>query len=277
MAFLISKRIFLAISLSITKELYHNYTPHTSHTRCDIASHPRLTKHKIADLIQIMPYRKVPIVENEFYHIFNRSVARQPIFNSKSDYLRAINAIDFYQYSGLSTRFSFFNRLSLEEKSNFTDKLRSNNPKLVEIVAYCLMPNHFHFLLRSLAKNGISKFSANFQNSYAKYFNTKYNRNGSLFQNMFKAVLIENGEQLLHVSRYIHLNPHSSHLLARINEIKNYRWSSFPDYLGINQPTITQTKFLNGFFKSISDFEDFVLNHANYQRTLSEIKHLLLE
>ena len=103
---------------------------------------------------------------------------------------------------------------------------------LAEIVAYCFMPNHFHFLLKQKANDGISKFIANFTNSYGRYFNSKNKRNGPLFQNRFRATRIETEQQLLHVSRYIHLNPYSAYLVKNLKELEVYPYSSLPEYIG---------------------------------------------
>lgn len=115
------------------------------------------------------------------------------------------------------------------------------------------MPNHFHFLIKELEENGTRKFISNIQNSYAKYFNTKNERSGSLFQEMFKAVRIESDEQFVHVARYIHLNPYSAFILDNINSIKVFPWSSFGDYLGTNSHSFVNCSFLSSF--SNSSFE----------------------
>lgn len=168
-----------------------------------------------------MPYRKIPIVAGEIYHVFNRSVAKQPIFILNKDYQRAMEVIDFYRHKDLPMRFSYFNRLQSYQKQQLI-KIVAETSSIVEILAFCLMPNHVHFLLKSLTDNGIIQFMSNFQNSYAKYFNTRHERTGTLFQPMFKAVRIESEEQLIHVSRYIHLNPVTSYILKTIEELETY-------------------------------------------------------
>ena len=88
------------------------------------------------------------------------------------------------------------------------------------------MPNHFHLLIKQNIDRDYDILS-NLQNGYTKYFNTKYSRDGHLFQGPFKAVKIDSEEQLLHVSRYIHLNPYSSGMLNNITDLDNYEWASF--------------------------------------------------
>ncbi len=222
-----------------------------------------------------MPYRKIPIVAGEVYHVFNRSVAKQPIFISERDYKRATEVIEFYRHNELPMRFSYYNRLPADQKPQLT-KTIAESPLIIEILTFCLMPNHVHFLLRSLTENGIIQFMSNFQNSYAKYFNIRHQRTGTLFEPMFKAVRIESNEQLIHVNRYIHLNPVTAYILKTVEELETYSWSSYLEYLGKRQGFISKDLIL-GFFKNISSFKRFTADQVDYQRKLDKVKHLTLE
>lgn len=222
-----------------------------------------------------MAYRKIPIVKDEIYHVFNRSNAREPIFLLAQDYQRALEVLRFYRYENPPLRFSFYNRLPKQQKEEFLNTL-TEMTQMVEILAFCLMPNHFHFLLKGVTENGVKKFLANFQNSYAKYFNTRTGRTGSLFQQNYRAVRIESDEQLLHVGRYIHLNPLTSYILKSSTELESYPWGSFTYYMkGDN--LFLHPKSLLEYFKTKEDFSKFTLDNLGYQRTLDRIKHLLLE
>lgn len=218
--------------------------------------------------------RNVVLVNNEIYHIFNRGVEKRQIFMNSRDYGRAIETFRFYQYSNPSVKYSKFLALNTSLKKAFLENL-TTHPKLVEIIAYCLMPNHFHFLLQQINENGISKFIANFTNSYTKYFNTKYERVGNLVQGPFKAVHIEKNEQLLHVNRYIHLNPVTAFLI-KPEQLRNYKWSSYRGYLDSSGLAANSAVVL-GQFKTVVDYERFVLDQVDYARTLDSIKHLILE
>src|SRR3972149_12060578 len=110
-----------------------------------------------------MPYRKTPIAINEIYHVFNRSVAKQPIFQTSKDYQRAVEVFNFYQFGKLPLRFSFYNRLPKEDKRNFIPNLPESTKPVVDIICFCLMPNHIHFLLKNLSEKGIIQFMSNFQ------------------------------------------------------------------------------------------------------------------
>jgi len=209
--------------------------------------------------------------------VFNKSIARQPIFKNVRDYDRMIRTIDFYRYPKPRLRFSFFNRLPFPQKEDFLQELKRTKTPMVEIISYCLMPNHFHFLLHPVADFGVSHFIRNIQHSYSKYFNTKNNRSGSLFQGMFKAVLIETDEQLIHVSRYIHLNPVSSYMIE-VDELKNYPWSSFKNYVSeFNEYSFLSKEYLMEQFKSADSYKQFVFDQADYQRRLKEIDYLTFE
>jgi putative transposase len=148
--------------------------------------------------------------------------------------------------------------------------------KIVEIIAYCLMSNHFHLLLKQKTENGITTYISNFTNAYTKYFNTRNERSGPLFQGIFKAVFIETDEQLLHLTRYIHLNPVVGSVIETTS-LNKYLWSSYPSYLSSKQDTLTNPQpILSSFFSSTS-YENFVLDQIDYAKKLDKIKHLTLE
>lgn len=224
-----------------------------------------------------MPYRIHPFSKGEIYHVFNRSIGNIPIFLNQRDYKRAIEVIGFYNYSKPPLRFSYFNRLTPEEKSQILTELETVRGRQIDLLSFCLMPDHLHFLIKEIEKNGISTFMSNLQNSYAKYFNLKTERHGSLFQSMFKAVRIETEEQLLHVCRYIHINPYVSFLLKKIEELENYPWSSFPDYLGKRNLKFVNSKFILNYYSSTANFVKFTFNQLDFRRKLKNINHLSLE
>ncbi len=224
-----------------------------------------------------MPYRKTPLVNGEIYHVFNRSVAHQPIFLSETYYQRGFEVLSYYSNLNPPIRFSHFARLPSSIKNQILESLNKDNQKLVKILAFCLMPNHIHFLLKEIRAKGVTTFMRKFQDSYAKYFNTRTKRSGSLFQSMFKAVRILTEEQLLHVTRYIHLNPVTSFILKDLYELSNYPWSSYPIYIGKHSSNDISTTEVLSFFSSKDKFIKFTADQIDYQRELDKIKHLLLE
>ena len=219
--------------------------------------------------------RKIPLVTGEFYHVFNRGVENRPVFLDKKDYRRAKEALEFYRFANLPVKLSHLFLLSSEDRKKILSDLKKKDQKLVEIVSFCFMPNHFHFLLKQAVENGISKFLGNFTNSFTRYFNTRHKRVGPLFQGVFKSVHIETEEQLLHVSRYIHLNPLVSFVVGE-KDFETFPWSSLPEFL-TGKGGICQTEIILGHFKSPLAYKEFVLDQADYAKKLEAIKHFLLE
>lgn len=224
-----------------------------------------------------MPYRKVVLAQDQIYHVFNRGVARQTIFSSPKDYTRFLDLVDYYRFVGIPMSFSRLNKLSVEDRRYIVIELRKHSLQ-VEVLAFCLMPNHFHFLLKQTTSNGISAFMSNAQNAYAKYFNIKNDRSGPLFQSMFKAVRVESDEQLLHLSRYIHLNP-STGFLVDSKGLLHYRWSSLPCYIYESFDTyfFVQPEAILVFMRNKDAYKAFIFDQIEYQRELNKIKHLMLE
>lgn len=219
--------------------------------------------------------RKVVFANGEYYHVFNRGVEKRPTFTSKYEFLRAMDSINFYRYGELHIRYSKYLNLNQDKKVEFLKNLNEDQLQ-VEIVAFCLMNNHFHFLLKQLKDYGIVKFMAKFTNSYTKYFNTKHQRVGPLFQGVFKAVHIKDDEQLIHLSRYIHLNPVSGFII-KIEDLTNYLWSSYPDYMGIMKKQISNPQDVLGLFKTAKQYQEFVYDQANYSQNLKKVEHLMID
>lgn len=224
-----------------------------------------------------MPARVLPLVTNEIYHIINRGNASVPIFKVKHDHQRFIQTFLYYQNINPPIRFSKFTKLNNTNRGKILRELKEKKKFLVELIAYCLMPNHFHFLLRQNKEDGILNFIRLSTNSYSRYFNTKYRRRGSLFEGRFKAVRIETDNQLLHVSRYIHLNPYSSYLVKNFESLLSYPFSSLPEYLGNVREGVCQKEIILEHFPNAGKYKEFVSDRADYQRSLEEIKHQLLE
>lgn len=220
--------------------------------------------------------RKLLFANDEFYHVFNRGIDRRPTFTSKREYKHALETMKYYQYADLPLRLSKYSELPLEDKVQLLMLLQKKDSKYVDIIAYCLMPNHFHFLLQQKQPNGVSKFLANFTNSYTKYFNAKNRRNGPLFQGLFKAVHIETNEQLLHVSRYIHLNPLMS-FLVNGEELESYSYSSYQEYLEKLTVPFCKSQIILDQFTQNSTYKEFVMDQIAYAYELKKIQHLLLE
>ncbi|KKR29634.1 hypothetical protein A2715_06115 [Candidatus Woesebacteria bacterium RIFCSPHIGHO2_01_FULL_39_32] len=223
-----------------------------------------------------MPLRNQVLATNEVYHVVNRGVASLPIFRSLKDYKRFLDLVNFYRFTDVKLSFSAFLDLNLGLRSGYLVKLNRESKQTLQIYAYSLMPNHFHFLVKQLEDGGIKSTFARIQNAYAKYFNLKNKRSGPLFQSRFKAKWIEKDEILLHVSRYIHLNPCTSYIVEPL-ELSNYIWSSYPEYLGLRKPIFANLDLILKIAGGIDNYKKFVLNQVDYQRELGKIKHLVLD
>lgn len=170
---------------------------------------------------------------NLYYHIYNCGVEKRDVFVTERDYQRFLETIDFYLHD---QRISYiqFQELGKEAKRIYIQL----NPKGLEtlrvrLVCYCLMPNHFHFLLKPIRGDGISRFISDIANSYTRYFNIKNERVGVLLQGVFKSKEISSEESLLQVARYIDLNPVNSSKTNPDGTLKpeDYPFSSYGNWV----------------------------------------------
>jgi len=139
------------------------------------------------------------------------------------------------------------------------------------------MSNHYHFIVRQIKDNGISEFMHQLNTSYTKYFNLNQKRIGRLFEYTFKAKLIDSEEQLLHLSRYIHLNPLVSNLT---NDLTKYKWSSYVDYLGLRNGKLCNKEEVLGLFTGNNpseEYENFLIDQIGYARELNIIKETMFD
>ncbi len=219
--------------------------------------------------------RKDVLATGEIYHIYNRGVEKRLIFTRYRDYERAREMIWYYRYRRPPLRFSHYKDIPRAARDFYIQRLVLQ-PQKVTVFCYALMPNHFHFLLRQEQERGITEFLSTFCNSYAKYFNTKYKRVGPLFQGEFKAVRIENNDQLLHVSRYIHLNPSSS-FIVKPEKLLSYPWISLREYASSRDPQICNTKEILSQFSQTEKYLTFVFDQVGYQRSLNGIHQEIFE
>jgi putative transposase len=214
-----------------------------------------------------MGLRRTVLAKGEIYHIYNQTGHNLPLFKTHREYKIFLEAVRFYLQSEPPVRFSIY------RKSRKTQPVDLSDP-LVRIICFCLMPTHYHFILRQIKKDGIQKFIQRLCNSYSHYFNIKNKTSGSLFSGNFKAVRVENNEQLLHLSRYIHLNPVTAYL---VENSEDWFFSSHGDYLGNKRLDFLKPDIVLDQFSDGKDYGRFVRDRKDYQRRLKEIKTLVLE
>jgi putative transposase len=216
-----------------------------------------------------MSIRKIAFVPEEYYHIYNRGNSKQKIFLDKNDYQRFMDLLF---------------AINCSKKFNFADSIKGisvyekeKSHRLVVIGAYCLMPNHFHILITPLSEDGVTKFMQKLSTAYVMYFNTKYNRTGSLFESKFKAEHINNDRHLKYLFSYIHLNPIKiiqknwkevgiKQKEETMKFLKKYKYSSYLDYLGENRQEniiISKSSFPD-YFPDVKNFMKEIMTWINY-------------
>ncbi len=176
-----------------------------------------------------MNQRTIPFQPNSYYHVYNRGHNKQTIFLDYKDYARYLKRLKEY--------------------------LKKHD---VILLAYCLMPNHVHLLLYQKGEESIDRFIHRLHTAFTMYFNKKYERVGAVFQGRFKAKLIDTDEYLLHVSRYIHINPiELLHAQGRAlnSELEAYPWSSYGEYVSARSTRLTDPTSILNYFSGRSKSE----------------------
>ena len=214
------------------------------------------------------------LTTNEFYHIFNKSIANQPIFDNSHNLKKITRIVNYYRYKQ-KIKLSKFYLLPNLIQNEYIEEAHESTP-LVEIYSFAFMPNHYHFLLRQLQDKGISRFISDIQNSFAKNFNLINDRNGSLFQTGFKSRRIAFEEDFFHISRYIHLNPVTSSII-KFNELIDYPHTSLNWYSNTKLNKFVNTEYLLNHFKNLKNYIKFLEDQVEYQQKLKRIKDLLIE
>jgi len=225
-----------------------------------------------------MPGRLIPLISDQCYHVIFRGVSSQDIFLTCNYYQRALDLMEYYRSKDTPLRFSYLQRMDSDKRSSILKALKEKEDGyLVDIYAYALMPNHVHLLMKQKVNNGISVFMRNLQDSYARYFNLKNGRKGHLFESRFRAKHIGSEEVLIHVFRYIILNPYSAGVIKRQGDLESYPYTSLVEYKGGDSGSICELRTLLNRFGGYASLKEFVLDNADYQKSLEEIKHLMME
>ena len=242
-----------------------------------------------------MPYRKEQFITGDIYHVILRAIDGNVIFKNIDDYYRGTFSV--YEFNTTNpveirrrreARLRFKKLLKVRGDPTSAE-FEDSRDRLVEILAFCFMPNHIHLLIRQLKDDGIVKFMAKFGGGYARYLNLKYKRKGYVFQNRFLAVRIKTDEQLKIVFAYIHANPVSliepnwkekgiRNLHKVIKFIEKYKWSSYSDYLGKpNFSSVTSREFILETMGGWKICQNFVENWIKYKGKIKESPELFLE
>jgi putative transposase len=193
-------------------------------------------------------------VEESYYHVYARGVNKELLFRDAADFERFIFLLRAF--------------LSSEVLKNSAGIPYEKLTDKVELLSYCLMPNHFHLLVYQIEKRGMERLMRGVMTGYSMYFNAKYHRRGPVFESRYKAALIAEDTYLLHISRYIHLNP---------KEWRNYLYSSLCFFRDANEPEWLKSERVLELFPSRKAYMEFVADYEAVKEQLDTIKSLLAD
>jgi len=191
---------------------------------------------------------RAQFVNGEYYHIYNRGVDKRAITMDQHDSDRFIQSLQIF--NDIEPSGSIY-----EQK--FEDYTKRSGKALVDLVCYCLNPNHFHFVLKQKVEKGISEFMRRIGCGYTYYFNNKHKRAGALFQGVFKSSHIDSNEYLLHTSSYVNLNNRVHQLGGETSKLVRSSWN---EYMGKIENEICRKKIILDQFDSIKKYEKFALS-----------------
>ena len=215
--------------------------------------------------------RIVRIAPGEDYHICNRAVNKQTIFHDTRDYFRFLFLILYFQSPMVFQQLGrlvkdFVLSRALDIKGEVVKKRK------IELVAFCIMPNHFHLIVKELEEAGIATHMQRVLTAYSKYYNTKYEKSGHVFQGPYRAIHISDDPQLKYLSAYIHRNPRE--LVGWLNKVDKYQWSSYQDYIGENRwGDLLVPDIVLGQFKNKERYHEFV-KMSTAKLLEEELEHL---
>ncbi|MEX1052713.1 MAG: hypothetical protein WEC80_02600 [Patescibacteria group bacterium] len=222
-----------------------------------------------------MPIRKGVLAPGEIYHVYNKAVGSDRLFENDFYVNEALKRIQFYKFE-TSLKYIYFNKYkkNLLSKELFSIKYKENRP-LIEVYAHSIMPTHYHFVIKELIENGLKVFISKFQMSYARLYNAKNTRGGVVFRGRFRTKRVTNTDHFKHIVRYVHLNPVTAHLFE-FNDLPNSLRSSYLEYVkNDTKYDIVNKEFVLKQFNTLQSFTLFHRDQVDYQRKLAKIKKLL--
>lgn len=202
-----------------------------------------------------------------YYHIFNRGNGKNDIFLDEQDYKIFLHRLseNLFPEDEKSKEIS-----SLDLKY----KRKKLPPEAFSIICYCLMPNHFHILIRQNSSVKVSKLIQKLCTGYAKYFQKKYGHTGHLFQGAFKSIHVDNESYLTWLSAYIHQNPATGSI---VNNLDEYSYSSYPDYVGLRDDKLCDKSPILDKFANKEEYKKFVLDTETLLKARKSMKDLMLD
>lgn len=228
-----------------------------------------------------MTTRKTVFVNNEFYHVYNRGVDKRNIVMDENDSDRFMKSV--LLFNSKKPIGSIFERMLIKNKNKlnqFGGEFGGETAKLVNIVAYCLNPNHFHFILEQVTEGGISEFMKRLGGGYTWYFNNKHKRSGSLFQGVFKSVHIDDNQYLLNLSVYVNLNNRVHKFGGETAKLVRSSWNEYLMESNQNFPGICSKDIILSQFKKNNEYKNFAeeeLKEIIRRKDDEEISKFILE
>ncbi len=189
-----------------------------------------------------MARRKITFTQGEYYHVYNWGVNRQPIFRCDDNYEFLLRRVKRYMLQWQ-----------------------------IVVIAYCLMPNHYHFVLLQAGAHSISRFVQSLFNSYTKAFNKMYDRQGTLFEGPFRAAHVTDDIYLLHLCRYAHLNPLEAGLAT---DLRDWPYSNYLEWIEQRNGALVDREFVSSHFPTPTEYVRFVMDHTPSKQITAEIKKI---
>jgi putative transposase len=201
-------------------------------------------------------------VDDSYYHVYNRGVEKRCIFLDDQDYKTFLSYLKFYLSPPL---------LRGETSKSFPSQELQNHSQQILLLAYCLMPNHFHLFIKQKDAVAMSYFMRSLSTRYSMYFNKRYLRVGTLFQGVYKAAYIDHEMQYLYLSKYIHRNPLALGYTA--TNLKEYPYSSYRNYLGIIQQNWVHPEEIRDYFSQENHHTPYQEYVENSEQIADEISN----
>lgn len=195
-----------------------------------------------------MPYARKDLLTWQvgmYYHIYNRGVSKSTLFREPSNYLFVIEKLQKYR-----------------------------KDKNVTVIAYCLMPNHYHLLLRQDGEEPAGDVPQLVFNSYSKAYNLKYSHSGTLFESRFHAKPVQTKSHLLHLCRYIHGNPVKDGLVA---DPADWGWSNYLEWIGERNGSLVDHEFIKEQFDNADEYKKFLFEYLKSRQLPDDVMKFLEE
>ena len=220
-----------------------------------------------------MPGRYKKIYNQGVYHVFNKTINDFPIFNYQYNCELLIKTLRYYRSNKATLPLSRVNHLEEIQKNQLLNLLEIKKYFKIDLLAYTLMPNHYHFLILQLETNGISKVINDVFNSLTRHLNKLKDRKGAIFLSKFKAEPVKTDDSLKNVSRYIHINSVVGNIIPSFDDLSDYPWSSYQEYITGKEILCNTKPVMSLFSFNTKSYDSFCKNQAEYKISLNQLNY----